>query len=44
VEQKLDTHSEENRRDFERNRQEHQQLSQMVKELDKEVIQIKRVK
>ena len=26
VEQKLDTHSEENRRDFEANRREHQQL------------------
>jgi hypothetical protein len=45
LEQKLDTHIEENRRDFEANRREHQQLMQMVKELDKEVqVEIKRVK
>ena len=45
VEQKLDTHIEENRRDFEANRRDHQQLMQMVKELDQEVqVEIKRVK
>lgn len=45
VEQKLDTHIEENRRDFETNRREHQQIIQMVKELDKEVqVEIKRAK
>lgn len=44
IDQKLDTHIEENRHDFEQNRQEHQQLKQMVKELDIEVVQIKRVK
>jgi hypothetical protein len=44
IDQKLDTHIAENRRDFEKNHQEHQQLMQMVKELDTEVIQIKRVK
>lgn len=38
VEQKLDTH-------IEQNRQEHQQLMVMIKELDKEVqVEIKRVK
>jgi Sec-independent protein translocase protein TatA len=38
LEQKLDTH-------IDQNRQEHQQLIQMVKELDKEVqVEIKRVK
>lgn len=41
---KLDNHIEENRRDFEINRQEHQQLMQMVKELDREVqVEIERV-
>lgn len=45
VEQKLDAHIEENRRDFEANRIEHQQLMQMIKELDQEVqVEIKRVK
>lgn len=45
VEQKLDCHIEENRRDFETNRREHQQLMQMVTELNKEVqVEIKRVK
>lgn len=45
LEQKLDSHIEENRRDFERNRYEHQQLMQMVTELNKEVqVEIKRVK
>ena len=38
VEQKLDTH-------IEQNRQEHQQLMQMIKKLDNEVkVEIKRVK
>jgi hypothetical protein len=41
---KLDAHIEENSHNFEKNRQEHQQLMQMVKELDTEVIQIKRIK
>ncbi|HBE79161.1 MAG TPA: hypothetical protein DDW65_15510 [Firmicutes bacterium] len=41
---KLDAHIEENRHNFEKNCQEHQQLMQMVKELDTEVIQIKRIK
>jgi DNA anti-recombination protein RmuC len=45
VEQKLDIHVEENRREFNLNRQEHQQLIQMIKELDREVqVEIKRVK
>lgn len=45
VEQKLDCHIEENRRDFETNRRKHQQLMQMVTELNKEVqVEIKRVK
>jgi hypothetical protein len=38
VEQKLDTHIEKNRRDFGTNRQEHQLLIQMIKELDTEVL------
>lgn len=43
--QKLDTHINENRRDFETNHQEHQQLMQIIKELDREVqVEIKRVK
>lgn len=45
VEQKLDTHIEDNRREFDQNRREHQQLMQMIKELDREVqVEIKRVK
>jgi hypothetical protein len=45
LDQKLDTHITENRREFETNRQEHQQLIQMIKELDREVqVEIKRVK
>jgi hypothetical protein len=44
VEQKLNTHIEENRRNFGTNRQEHQLLMQMVKELDTEVVKMKRVK
>jgi hypothetical protein len=44
VEQKLDAHIGENRRDFGANRQEHQLLMQMVKELDTEVVKMKRVK
>jgi predicted RNase H-like nuclease (RuvC/YqgF family) len=39
LDKKLDTHIEENRRDVGQNRQEHQQLMQMIKELDTEVIQ-----
>ena len=49
--EKMDAHIEENRKEFkaiqtglDQNRQEHQQLMQMIKELDTEVIQIKRVK
>lgn len=48
--EKMDTHIEENRKEFrtiqnrlDQNLQEHQQLMQMVKELDTEVVQIKRV-
>lgn len=44
LEQKLDNHVDENRHEFIQNRQEHQQLMQMIKELDTEVVQIKRVK
>lgn len=45
IEQKLDNHSEENRRNFESNHQEHQQLMQMIIELDRGVqVEIKRVK
>ncbi len=44
IDKKLDAHIGENRHDFETNRQEHQQLMQMIKELDTEVFQIKRVK
>jgi hypothetical protein len=36
LDQKLDTHIAENRREFETNRQEHHQLIQMIKELDRE--------
>jgi septal ring factor EnvC (AmiA/AmiB activator) len=49
--EKMDTHIEENRKELktiqnslDQNRQEHQQLMQMIKELDTEVIQIKRIK
>lgn len=45
VEQKLDFHVEQNQHEFDRNRQEHQQLMQIIKELDREVqVEIKRVK
>lgn len=45
LEQKLDTYIEEDRRDFEANRQEHQQMLQMITKLDKEVqVEIKRLK
>ena len=45
LEEKLDNHVIENRNEFIENRREHQQLMQMVKELDKEVqTEIKRVK
>ena len=45
LEQKLDQHTFDNRQEFIQNRQEHQQLIQMVKELDQEVqVEIKRVK
>ncbi len=44
IEQKLDAHIEENRRDFESNRRDHQQVIQAVKELDTEVVTLKRVK
>ena len=40
----LDDHAAENRHEFNNNRQEHQQLMQMIKELDQEVqVEIKRV-
>ncbi len=49
--EKMDTHIEENRKELkaiqsslDQNHQEHQQLMQMIKELDTEVVQIKRVK
>lgn len=42
---KMDAHIEENRHEFDLNRQEHPQLMQMIKELDREVrVEIKRVK
>jgi hypothetical protein len=45
LDQKLDAHVLENRRDFDINRQEHQQLMQMITEVDREVqTEIKRVK
>lgn len=45
VEQKLDSHIEEDRKESYQNRQEHQQLMQMIKELDNEVkVEIKQVK
>ncbi|MCL6590867.1 MAG: hypothetical protein K6U80_13065 [Firmicutes bacterium] len=44
IEHKLDSHIEENRRDFEGNRRDHQQIIQAVKELDTEVVTLKRVK
>jgi archaellum component FlaC len=44
IEQKLDAHIEDNRRDFETNRRDHQQIVQAVKELDTEVVTLKRVK
>ena len=44
LESKLDAHIEENRRDFEINRQEHRQLMQMINEIDTEATHIKRVK
>ncbi len=44
VEQKLDTHIEQNQREFDQTCQEHQQLMQMIKELDTEVVKLKRVK
>jgi hypothetical protein len=45
LEQKLDNHIDENRHEFIENRQEHQQLMQMIKELDREVqVEIKCVK
>ena len=45
LEDKLTNHILENRDEFNKNHQEHQQLMQMVKELDQEVqVEIKRVK
>ena len=45
VEQKLDEHIEENRKDSLQNKIEHRQLMQMIKELDNEVqVEIKRAK
>ncbi len=49
--EKMDTHIEENRKELkaiqnslDQNHQQHQQLMQMIKELDTEVFQIKQVK
>ena len=44
LEFKLDAHIEQNRREFERNHQDHQQLIQAIKETDTEVQELKRVK
>jgi hypothetical protein len=45
LDQKLDLHILENRRDADINRQEHQQLMQMINEVDRDVqTEIKRVK
>lgn len=42
---KLDAHIEENRREFALNRLEHQQMMQMIKEVDSQVqVELKRVK
>ena len=44
LEFKLDSHIEQNRREFERNHQDHLQLMQLIKETDIEVQELKRVK
>jgi hypothetical protein len=44
IDQKIDTHIEENRRQFDQNRQEHQLMMQMIKELNEEQVKFKRVK
>ena len=44
IDQKLDTHIEENRRQFDQNQQEHQLIMQMIKELNEEQSKLKRAK
>ena len=44
LEFKLDAHIEQNRREFERNHQDHLQLMQLIKDTDIEVLELKRIK
>lgn len=44
IDQKLDTHIEENRRQFDQNRQDHLLMMQMIKELNEEQVKLKRAK
>lgn len=44
IDQKLDAHTEENRRQFDQNQQEHQLMMQMIKELNEEQTKLKQAK